>query len=213
MCWLGECFAAALDPIGDPGCHLFVRDSRLAEKLERFLRVAEQGVGSFRAFKLNGFAEVFGEVLSDSAHAEELRAGDVDDKWRRGGLKQTLQAHVVGVGLPDGVEIAHGKRDWCAGMNALRDVYENTVAKFGGVVEAEDGSFDVCCAAEVFEDAFAAEATDGVFADRTEFIAFLGTAACDRRKAVDIASGECGDSAVAKTIADEAGKKYSSSPR
>lgn len=181
---------------------MFVRDSRLAEKLQCLLRIAEKGVGGFCAFELNGFAESLCEVLRDVAHAEKFGTCNIDDKRRRGSVKKRLQAHVVGVRLPDSVEIAHGERHRFAGMNALRDVHEDAIAKFGGVVEAEDRSFDVCGAAEMFEDSFAAEAADGIFADGAEFVGFLGTCARDRRKAVNISGGECSNSAVAETIGD-----------
>lgn len=171
------------------------------------MRVAEERVGSFHTFELNGFAESLGEIFGDAADAEDFGTSDVDDERRGGSVKQRLQAHVVGVGLPDGVEIAHGKRDGLANMDALRDVHEDAVAKLGGVVEAKDGGFDICGAAEMFEDAFAPETTDGVFADGDEFIGFQGTAASDWGKTVDVAGGECGDAAVAKTIGDEAGEK------
>src|SRR5882672_1061198 len=92
-------------------------------------------------------------------------------------------------------------------MNAFRDVHEDAVAKFGGVVEAEDGGPDVCGAAEMFEDAFAAKATNRIFADGAEFVVFLRTGMSDRRKAINISGGECSDAAVAETIADKAGEK------
>ena len=207
MSRLGECFTAAFGPVGDPGGHLFIRDARFAEKLKRFLCVAKKRVGRFDSFESDGLAETCGKIFSDAANAKKLGASDVQNKRGRRRVEQGFERDGGGIGLPDGVEISHGKSDGFAGMDALGNVDENAVAEFGGVVEAEDGGFDVCGAAEVFEDAFAAETTHGVFADGIERIGFFRATLSDRREAVDISGGERGDSTVAKTIGDEAGEK------
>src|SRR5215475_1145285 len=158
MSWLGQSFSAVLDPTGNPRCHLFIRDARLAKKGECFLRVAEKRVGRFLSFELHGLAKARGKIFGDAADAKRVRPGDVYDERRRGGVEQRSESGCARVGLPDGVEIAHGKRDRLAGIDALSDINEDAVAESRGVIEPENGSFCVCCAAEMFEDALAAEA-------------------------------------------------------
>src|SRR5204863_5620687 len=186
MRWLCECFAAANGPIRDPVEHFFERDARRTEMLTRLLRIAEKRVRRFGAFELDGLLEASGKFLGHFADAQEFRAGDVDYERRRGGERERLQAHGVGVALPDGVEIAHGKRNWLAGEDALGDIDEDAVTKFGGVIETDDGNGERESAAKMFEHALAAEAAHGVFTDRIERIGFGGAGLRDGRKAVDI---------------------------
>jgi len=151
--------------------------------------------------------EAGGKFLGHFADAQEFRAGDVDYERRCGGERERLQAHGVGVTLPDGIEIAHGKRDWLAREDALCDIDEDAVAKFGGVIETNEGNGNRESAAEMFEDALAAEAAHCVFTDGIERIGFAGACLRDGRKAVDVAGGKCGDAAFGESFADETGKK------
>src|SRR5215470_4255141 len=207
MSWLRQRFAAALDPMGDPKCHLFIRDARLAKKTECFLGVAEKRVGRFLSFELHGFAKARGKIFGDTADAKCVRPGDVYDERRRGGVEQRSESGCARIGLPDGVEIAHGKRDRLAGIDALSDINEDAVAEFRGVIKTENGSFYVCGAAEMFEDALAAEAAHGIFADGIWRIGLERASARNRSEAIDIPGGERCDAAVAKTFGDEARKK------
>jgi len=122
-------------------------------------------------------------------------------------VEQGFERDGGSVGLPDGVEITHGKSYGFAGMDALGNVDEDAVTKFGGVVEPKNAGFYARDAAEVFEDAFAAETTHGVFADGIERIGFFRATLSDGSESVDISGGECGDAAFGESLTDETGKK------
>src|SRR5580765_3659130 len=172
MRWLGQRFAAANGPVCDPIEHFLERDARRTEMLTRLLRITEKGVRRFDAFELDGLLKANGELFGHFADTQKFRASNVDyERWRRC-EGERLQAHSVGVTLPDGIEIAHGQGNRVAGENALRDIDEDAVTKFGGVIQTDDGHGDRESAAEVFEHALTAEAAHGVFADGIERISF-----------------------------------------
>src|SRR5882672_5341625 len=133
MRWLCECFAAANGPVRDVVEHFFERDARRTEMLTRLVGIAEKRVRGFDAFELDGLLKAGGKFLGHFANTQKFRAGDVDYERWRGGERERLQAHGVGVALPDGVEITHGERNWLAREDALRDIDEDAVAKFSGV--------------------------------------------------------------------------------
>src|SRR5689334_14559347 len=111
MSGLGQGFAAANGPVCNPVEHFGKRDAWRAEMLTRLLRIAEKRVRCFDAFELDGLLEAGGKFPGHFADAQEFRAGDVDYERRCGCERERLQAHGVGVTLPDGVEIAHRERD------------------------------------------------------------------------------------------------------
>src|SRR6266404_981914 len=172
MSGLGERLASAHRPVRNPIEHLREWNAWRAEEVARLLRITQERIRSFHPFELNGLPKTIGEFLRDFAHAQEFLTGDVDDERRRRSVGERLQAHGVGVALPNSVEIAHGKRDRFPGEDALRDIHEDAVTKFRGVVEANDGNRNVQSATEVLEDSLAAETTHSIFADRMERVRF-----------------------------------------
>ena len=93
-----------------------------------------------------------------------LRAGDVDRRGRRRGVRQAAQRDRVGVALPDDVDMAHGEVDRLAVAHLAADVVQHAVAHVDGVVQAEQAAGRAVLGREILEHALAADAGLGVVA-------------------------------------------------
>jgi len=105
----------AAQPVGDPQEQLPDRDARIAEQAMAQLPVAQQGVGRFGPGAESRAAEQLPQFLRQSPHAQQLRPGEVHHQRRRGNVAKGAQRGGVGIGLPDGIEVAQ-----CSGRSALR---------------------------------------------------------------------------------------------
>src|SRR5579875_793316 len=94
---LAMCLAAALQPIGNPRHHLSGTDARIAKQAMRLLGIAQQSITALRALYYQRAAKTLGELLGETADAQQLRPGEIEDHRRSSDVGERSQGHRIGV--------------------------------------------------------------------------------------------------------------------
>ena len=131
---LVECSASLFHPFGCPAQDLVNGGWRNAEQGASFRRIAEKSRVGFLADRVRRAAQQFAELHGQVAHGQNAGACKVQGERRILGQAQRAEDHVVGVALPDAVEITHRHIDRLTSMNLAGNVQEDAVAQLHSVV-------------------------------------------------------------------------------
>src|SRR5258705_6342005 len=129
--------SAALYPGTDPGQHRVDADTGRTELSAESRRVSEQSVNGFGAGEFRSAAQELTQTRGNVTHGENLGPTEVPDGWRRAGERERAQDHVVGVALPNAVEVAVGEIDRLARMNLLRDIDKHAIPQFDRIEQSQ----------------------------------------------------------------------------
>src|SRR5215831_3101546 len=137
---LAEARHAARDPVRGPIDERAERHARITEEPRRLGGIDEPSLGGFDAGEDRRFAQALSEGLRQGADAHRLRSADVERARRHRAMAEGAQHHVIGVALPDDVDVAGGEIDRLARAYAGGDVVQHTVAHVDRVIEADDAA-------------------------------------------------------------------------
>ena len=186
------------DPVRGPIDEPHQRHAGITEQPHRLGGVDEPAVGGLDAGEDRPLAQALPEGFRQPAHAHGLRAADIERARRHRAMTERAQHHVVGVALPDHVDVADREVDRLAGEHARGDVVQHAVAHVDRVVEADDAARRAARAREILEHGLARDAGIGIGAGRRRRRRRFGRAAVVH---VDIgvnAAGRIGDDARAR---------------
>jgi len=191
---------ARLEPFGLPADHPVERDGGIAEGSGHLRRVIE--IAAARSGPGPGvadlFSHIFAELFGDRAERGGFGAGDVEHRRRGVGEFERAQRDIVGIALPDHVEVADAVGDRLVVPDLGRDVMQHAVAQIDRIVEAEEQHAGAERLGAVLEHPFASEAGLGVFADRSGRNRLGAAAGFRADQRIDATGGKSDDPGVAE---------------
>jgi len=131
MGWFREQSATALDPMSRPTQDILQRRRRGTEERAGLCRIAEQRRLCFGAGKPDGFSQQLTKPQCQSAHRQNGRPGQIQHLRRSLRQGQGTQDQLVGIALPDAVDIA------CRDVHGFTRLLSETAARmnFGGAAQ------------------------------------------------------------------------------
>ena len=127
------------------------------------------------------------KFVSDIADGKNFGTGDVQDKRRRLAMGKGAQTPGIRVALPDDIYGGHRQGDRTAFENGAANINEDAVAKFDGIVQAQDSDAGSPSCGAIFEHALAAQGGLRVLANRADWRGFGGAPFSDEAQWVHIA--------------------------
>src|SRR5580704_10736544 len=167
---------AAAHPVRDPIDHAPQWYSRIPKKPQRFARIGKPSHGGFSANQAWRLAKPLAECLGERPNADYFRTTHIERLSRGRAMAESAQDHVIGITLPNDVDVSGRDVDLLAIDNFLRNVVQNAVAHVDRIIKPDQTSRRTVLAGKILEHALTPDAGNGIGATRVRGDSF-GSAA------------------------------------